>query len=526
MSKPYQKITVLLLVVYFFVGIYLSINTGISHDEFHEQQNWEVNLNSAKEFLLTGKYESFLNYKDRYHGIGFHFLSQPIQYLFSKSVSDYLDVNNYGGILISKHIVVFLIFFISGLFFYSTIKLLFDDKKFLIISLFIYLLYPYFFGHSLLNPKDIPFLSIWVVCTYLITQLVKNLILSKKINYKLLIYLSISTSLLISIRIVGLLILLQYLIFIFIYLENYKISFFKFLKNYKKAIIFTLSSVLILTYLLNPIFWHNPLEIINSIKWMGKYKQDICTNTLGECVKALNLPANYYFIWFFFKVPILIILGFLIFPLIEKKLSKNKFNKVIIFSLLTSIGSILILFIILKVAIYNELRHVMFLIPLILIISVSNLYIFNKKLFFVLGSFLIIFFIFENISLNPYQYTWLNSFAKFYNINENFEVDYWGISNKNLNLKIIKDSKVKNFSKNNCIYGDQYSDVFLDNDNFNCFKTYSELDSAKIRPYYVIKNLKNIKRSNPKDCKLITEESYRYFLSRQKIITGSLWYCN
>ena len=183
MSKPYQKITVLLLVVYFFVGIYLSINTGISHDEFHEQQNWEVNLYSAKEFLLTGKYESFLNYKDRYHGIGFHFLSQPIQYLFSKSVSDYLDVNNYGGILISKHIVVFLIFFISGLFFYSTIKLLFDDKKFLIISLFIYLLYPYFFGHSLLNPKDIPFLSIWVVCTYLITQLVKNLILSKKINY-------------------------------------------------------------------------------------------------------------------------------------------------------------------------------------------------------------------------------------------------------------------------------------------------------------------------------------------------------
>ena len=139
---------------------------------------------------------------------------------------------------------------------------------------------------------------------------------------------------------------------------------------------------------------------------------------------------------------------------------------------------------------------------------------------------MIIFFIFENISLNPYNYTWLNSFAKFYNINKTFEVDYWGVSSKNLSIKIKKHSLLNNFDKNNCIYGGQYSKIFLEKDNFKCFKSYSELDSAHKRPYYVIKNVRNIKRSNPKDCKLIGEETYKYLFTRKKIHAGSLWYCD
>ena len=40
-----------LLSIYFLVGCYLSITTGISHDEYHEQLNWEVNLFGIKSFL-------------------------------------------------------------------------------------------------------------------------------------------------------------------------------------------------------------------------------------------------------------------------------------------------------------------------------------------------------------------------------------------------------------------------------------------------------------------------------------------
>ena len=168
----------------------------------------------------------------------------------------------------------------------------------------------------------------------------------------------------------------------------------------------------------------------------------------------------------------------------------------------------------------------MFLVPLIFIVSLNNLYLLNKNFFYISGILVSIFFVIENISINPYQYTWMNSFSKFYKINKNFEVDYWGISNKNLYGSIAKHSLINNVDKNNCVYGDLYSNAFLEKQNFECFKIYSEVDAAKNRPYYVMQNHSNLKRSDPKDCKLISTENYTYTFSSQKIKVGSAWYCN
>ena len=168
----------------------------------------------------------------------------------------------------------------------------------------------------------------------------------------------------------------------------------------------------------------------------------------------------------------------------------------------------------------------MFLIPLIFLISLNNLYLLNKKISSYFGMFVIIFFIFENFSINPYQYTWMNSFSKFYNINKNFEVDYWGLSNKNLYNSINRHSiKFKSISKivSMEIYIQRF---FLENKNFTCFKQYSQLNSAKDRPFYVVKNLRNFKRSDPKNCSLIKMETYKYLLSNQIINVGSSWYCD
>ena len=55
---------------------------------------------------------------------------------------------------------------------------------------------------------------------------------------------------------------------------------------------------------------------------------------------------------------------------------------------------------------------------------------------------------------------------------------------------------------------------------------YSELDAAKERPYYVMQNHRNLKRSNPKDCKLIGSEKYEYSFNNQQINVGYAWYCN
>ena len=97
---------------------------------------------------------------------------------------------------------------------------------------------------------------------------------------------------------------------------------------------------------------------------------------------------------------------------------------------------------------------------------------------------------------------------------------------QNLYKSINRHSLENRSNKNSCVYGDLYSKVFLENQDFECFKQYSQLDSAKDRPFYVVKNLRNFKRSDPKNCSLIKMETYKYSFSNQKIKVGSSWYCD
>ena len=195
-------------------------------------------------------------------------------------------------------------------------------------------------------------------------------------------------------------------------------------------------------------------------------------------------------------------------------------------TLALTVLSLLFLFILRNVALYDEIRHIMFLIPAILIISLYNIYIFNKKIFFYSATLVIIFFVAENISLKKYQYTWLNSFAKLTNIQKNFELEYMGVSNKNLQKQINDYSIKNNIPRDTCVYGNMYASVFLKKKGFTCFNSYSSLDSAKQRPFFAYQNARNIKRSDPKDCDLIYKDKYNYFLFNKDIVTGKLWYCN
>ena len=75
------------------------------------------------------------------------------------------------------------------------------------------------------------------------------------------------------------------------------------------------------------------------------------------------------------------------------------------------------------------------------------------------------------------------------------------------------------------INGDLYADVFLEKKGYKCFGTYSQIDSVGERPFFAYQNVRNLKRSKPKDCNLIKIEKYNYTLSSKDIVTGKLWYC-
>ena len=524
-----KKLTISsLFLAYILAGSFLSVTTGITSDEYHEQKNWIVNLSAIKDFIYTGEYDSFLEYWDRYHGIAFQLISQPIQFFIKDFITNINNVTDYGGLLISKHFVVFLTFAGSGIFFYLILLKITKDENISLISTTIYLLYPYLFGHAQFNPKDIPFLSFWLITTYFSLKVFEDLFQEIKIGFKSIIIFSLSTAFLISIRIAGFLIFVQFFISLLIYLERKKISFYSFLKRNYKNIIFFAATFLIFVILFSPIFWHNPIEIINSIKWMGKYPQNVSTLTNGSLLYSLHLPSSYYFIWLFFKLPILILIGYCLFPLVESKIFKDDIITIYYGTITISVPIIIVLFILRDVAVYDELRHLLFIFPLIFITGLTNIFYFIKKKFLLpILSFVIIFFLSENIFLNPYQYTWLNSFAKFGNIEKNFEVDYWGVNNKNISKKIINYVEENNIEKSIDIYSDIYLKEFLIPQGFNgYFGDYTQVDDAKLKPFIAHKTQRNVRRSDPKDCKLIWKENLNYTFYKKNINVSSLWLCD
>ena len=165
-------ILLILLTIYTLFGVWLSINTGISHDAYHEQKNWLINVEGIKLFFTTGEYQNLIDYRDKYHGIGFHLFSQPIQFAFVSLTEMVSGANFYGSYLIAKNAAVFIIFSISAIFFYLLAKKISKSFNFALISTIIYIFYPSLFGHAQINPKDVPFLSVWLINSYLFLSLI------------------------------------------------------------------------------------------------------------------------------------------------------------------------------------------------------------------------------------------------------------------------------------------------------------------------------------------------------------------
>ncbi len=517
----------ILLLIYFFTGAYYSLTNGISHDEFHEQRNWEFNISLVKNILFDNKINpEFIGYQDKYYGIGFQIISQPIQFFLSKFLIKFQEVDIYGAHLISKHFVVFSFYFLSGIFVYLIVSSLIKNKLFSIISTFLYLLYPYLFGHGLFNPKDIPFLTLWLACTYVSTKIFCNLTKEEAPKFYEIIFLSLLSSLLISIRISGVLIFLQYLATFTIFYTSQKINFIELTKiYYKKLFLFILSTIFI-TYILYPIFWKNPFLFFEALSYMSKHFNDVCTLTYGDCLKSKDLNPSYIPLWLSVKLPVIILIGLLLLPFTEKKIFSNKTNNITYGTLLFSAFFIPFFLILKRTHLYDELRQILFLVPIIFIVGVISLYVFSRKFFYILGFSTLLIFIVENIKINPYQYTWFNIPSRVMDLGKNFELDYWGLSGKDLAQKFSKlnDSEL---SKRPCLLASPLHLVkpFLDSKKYNCFGLWSEIDSNYERPFWAIQNVRNLKKGKSYKCSVIYQSKYNFLFSKKDIIMGKLIKC-
>ena len=256
------------------------------------------------------------------------------------------------------------------------------------------------------------------------------------------------------------------LIVVFIYILFFLLSCLSkkdfFFKNIKFYVV-GLSSYIIFTYIFWPYLWSDPIgNLITSLKIYSDYPVKIYMLYNASYVRSDNLPWHYLFTWIGITTPVIysifFILGYSIiiikfskkFLLVDMPKKGNDFWADVnekfdlnIFILLTGVFFIVIK---LDATLYTGWRHMFFIYPLIIYISILGLnkfYNYFNQYKKIILSLMIIYLIsisYKMFLIHPMQNIYFNFLAG-KNIHKKYEVDFWGLANIHFLNKILAVEK-------------------------------------------------------------------------------------
>ena len=489
----------LLFVSLFLISTFLYKDFGISIDEESTRHHGLVSLNYIK--ILINKYfnlnfeinqniQDLENYEYKTYGVFFELLVLGLEKIFS--------INEFKNIFYLKHLIIHSFFILATVFLVKIIYKNFDNAFFAFWGGICFYTTPRLFAHSYFNNKDIIFLSFFTISLYFVINYFKNK------NNTNIILCCLFLALLTSTRVIGIYFFLVFLFFLILeLLDNKKnaTNFFSFFKIFFFYFLFL--------YLTWPYLWSNPINnFILSIVDMANYPWGGLVYYLGEYHSSFYLPWHYLIVWIISSNPLLIVILFTIsffFFLIRlfnriKEIDKIKDHSTLWKSHLEFFSYFNLILIIFPLAmiilnnstVYTGWRHVFFIFPSMILLTVNLMYLIHKKLIkrkrdhylkvFLL--FIIGINLFSLTKFHPYQNNFFNVlFEK--KANQLFEIDYWGLSNKealtivakygykskvcNLGLADLYQSKkmiLKKYQSNIIIEGQKFNecDIILSNE--------------------------------------------------------------
>lgn len=434
-----------ILIVIYFLGSYAAFHTNYTWDTEQEQKILYANLDAVSGMIHGNRAGSraLLDSSDKYYGIGFHAPAYWIQRALHKPVAAVLRVDRYAAFLLTKQWLVFSTFFLSGGIVFLLSRMIIGDGMFARLVMLSYLLWPYLFGQSLVDVKDVPFLVAWLGCTWLSLVVANSMIKRRRIRLVSILCLAILSGWLISIRVTGILISIQYVVtlaLVWRYREDRGAPIVVAAGRIalpSLAFLIVLATFVFISY---PVFWIDPLHAWHAVAFMSHHPTGlwIPTLTLGKLVYGGGLPAFYIPAWLIVKLPSIVLVGICAAPFAAYRLDRRleagsacTFNTL----LLTSLG-LPTLLVMTHVVLYNELRQVLFLMPLYFIVGILSLGILSRPiaragLIMTIGLFAI-----DNLAAFPYQYIWFNEVARQFSPEKYFVTDYWGLSAKNLTAQL------------------------------------------------------------------------------------------
>ena len=391
-------------------SIYCSLTIGQSLDEHYHLLQGKITL----DYLFSlGQINKDMPYGDFYSTIYWSFL-----YLITELFPSKYETS--VGHLVN------LFFSFATIFGIGKITSVLFNKKVGSIVFIVLFFYPAFFGHMSINNKDtiLAFCHVWMI--YLILRYIQKQNIKKKAN-QYVIYLGLLAALATGIQLTFLGSQIPIIFFILI-----EIFYMKKIicKNFSiKVFFFDLAKCFLIFYSVLLIFWKNAHENIITYpfqavqKWMSS---DLITGwpyTLvnGDYYLSVDAPASYFLINFIYKSPEYLLLSYLVFLILiitslsffKKKINFFNYKLYLIFFILAFPNLIML---IIPFPVNDGLRLFLWTLPYFCIIPGLTIYYFIENFTYVkqkivLSSFLILFiyFLTNFILLTPYQYTYLNS---------------------------------------------------------------------------------------------------------------------
>lgn len=314
-----------------------------------------------------------------------------------------------------------------------------DDWRAALLTLIIAALTPRIVGHSLSNPKDIPFAAFFTFGLFLIAGFIKEFPRIKIWRATLLI-LAIGAAM--SIR-VGAVILVGYL-FLFAAIFGVYLFLKKEIELKKLLQLAGITLAIgVLGYFCCSLFWpwamKNPLE--NPWKALQLFRNFNAFDSIelfeGKWIHYNSIPQYFVPKMFYITMPLSITIGFVLFFILLPKIFRNTSVKILLYSLLI----FSVLFPVITVVrnnsnIYDDARHLYFVLPSVIVLASSAwFHLLRNAHGFLFGTLLIFFsytlyeplsFMWRNHPLEVLYYSPLIGGTK--GAFKNYELDYWGFS--------------------------------------------------------------------------------------------------
>ena len=466
MYKFKKKNSNVIIFFYFFlfliIGTFTAKDYGVHIEEKFHRSNGFYWLNYILSFtdfteLKTISINKFNNISDYTLSAVSHFNKYGVIFDLPAAYIEILfNINNSKDFYQLRHLLSFLFFFISTIFFYKILLNRFKNKNIGLIGTTFFILSPRIYGDSFLY-KDIIFLSISTIAIYFFFKTID------KFSYKNLIIFSFFSALSTSTRIVGIYLPIIFLTISFLENLNKKQKFDFLSKNLFFFFLFIFFLIISWPYL-----WSNPIK--NFLDIFKSLKVDLVSFKIlfnGNYISTEYIPYSYLPTWIAISTPtlhiILFVLGYfwilkrfiIKFLKIEENIKQKDLwyssNEKKDFVIFLTLSSIFIFIVIHNVKLYNGWRLMYFLNTFfIYIISYAayiifskirlpkkKVYIFNLFFFVALGSICQ-----KMIIYHPYQSLYFNNFLSSEKRNR-FEGDYYGLATSKGLTEIIRVNKDK-----------------------------------------------------------------------------------